>query len=102
MSTHPKEDGRTESRVDLDRPAAILEELRTPRAAAIAGIAFALLLATVVVLVHLALPGTGNRSQWITDASRRQKVALALTLTPYAGIAFLWFIGVIRSRLGSQ
>jgi len=101
VSTHPKESGRIESH-DLDRPAAILEELRTPRAAAIAGIAFALLLATVVVLMHLALPGTGNRSLWITDASRRQKVALALTLTPYAGIAFLWFIGVIRSRLGHQ
>ena len=27
-------------------------------------------------------------------------VALALHLVPYAGIAFLWFIGVIRDRLG--
>jgi hypothetical protein len=27
-------------------------------------------------------------------------VYLALSLVPYAGIAFLWFIGVIRDRLG--
>ena len=26
----------------------------------------------------------------------------ALELIPYAGIAFLWFIGVIRSRLGQR
>jgi hypothetical protein len=29
-------------------------------------------------------------------------VSLALSLIPYAGIAFLWFIGVIRDRLGDQ
>jgi hypothetical protein len=27
-------------------------------------------------------------------------VVVALNLTPFAGIAFLWFIGVIRTRLG--
>ncbi len=27
-------------------------------------------------------------------------VSLALTLVPFAGIAFLWFIGVVRDRLG--
>jgi len=29
-------------------------------------------------------------------------VALALNLMPFAGIAFLWFIGVLRDRLGQQ
>ena len=28
------------------------------------------------------------------------RISLALNLVPYAGIAFLWFIGVIRDRLG--
>jgi hypothetical protein len=27
-------------------------------------------------------------------------VSLALGLLPFAGIAFLWFIGVVRDRLG--
>lgn len=101
MSTHPNESGAAEPAA-ASRSAAILEEFRTPRAAAVAGIAFALLLGTVVVLMHLALPGNESRPQWISDASRRSQVSLALELTPYAGIAFLWFIGVIRSRLGHR
>ena len=40
-------------------------------------------------------PGT-----WVADGSGR--VALALNLIPFAGIAFLWFIGVLRDRLGSE
>ena len=80
----------------------LAEELRTPRAAAIAGIAFAVILAAVVILLHMAVPRGGDQSTWITDPRRRRQVSLALTLVPYAGIAFLWFIGVIRSRLGNR
>jgi hypothetical protein len=29
-------------------------------------------------------------------------VAIALNLVPFAGIAFLWFIGVIRDRIGER
>ena len=29
-------------------------------------------------------------------------MALALNLVPFAGIAFLWFIGVLRDRLGER
>ena len=29
-----------------------------------------------------------------------QKIALALNILPFAGVAFLWFIGVLRDRLG--
>ena len=34
------------------------------------------------------------------DDSKRRLVAIALNLLPFAGIAFLWFIGVVRDRLG--
>jgi hypothetical protein len=80
----------------------LAEEMRTPRAAAVAGIVFALILGTVVVLLHLAVPVDGDQSDWITDSSRRSQLSLALQLVPYAGIAFLWFIGVIRARLGDR
>ena len=82
--------------------AAFAHELRTPRAAAVAGIAFGLILITVVTLLHLAVPPGEGQSEWISDPSRRHKVKLALELVPFAGIAFLWFIGVIRSRLGHR
>jgi hypothetical protein len=80
----------------------LVGEMRTPRAAAIAGILFAVILTGVAVLLHLAVPGNSDKSQWITDAARRQDVSRALELVPFAGIAFLWFIGVIRSRLGAR
>jgi hypothetical protein len=75
--------------------------LRTPRAAAIAGIVFSGLLITVVVLLRLSVPFDPLESgAWLDKAS--QRVTLALNLVPIAGIAFLWFIGVLRDRLGAR
>jgi hypothetical protein len=75
--------------------------LRTPRAAAIAGIVFALLFATSMGLMRLAIPETlaGEHSTaWLEDGI--DTVRLALMLAPFAGIAFLWFMGVVRNQLG--
>jgi hypothetical protein len=75
--------------------------LRTPRAAAVAGIIFGVLLIVALVLIRLALPGKPSEPDpWISDSGRRNSVALALGLVPFAGIAFLWFIGVVRDRIG--
>ncbi len=75
--------------------------LKTPRAAAIAGILFALLFGTSMVLIRISIPADPTAdSAWLQANSTR--ITLALNLAPYAGIAFLWFIGVIRDRLGDQ
>jgi hypothetical protein len=77
--------------------------LRTPRAAAVAGIIFSVFLITALVLLrvsvpaHPELPGT-----WLTDSRSRTGVAIALNLVPFAGIAFLWFVGVLRDRIGER
>ena len=77
------------------------QALRTPRAAAVAGIAFSVLLTVAFVLVRLAVPRDPNEAgEWLTDGHRRDGVILALNLLPFAGIAFLWFIGVVRDRIG--
>jgi hypothetical protein len=102
MSPDPDERGTARSKRQLVAETSFAVELRTPRAAAVAGIVFAVILTVVVVLLHMALPAGGDQSQWITQQARRQKVAWALELIPYAGIAFLWFIGVIRSQLGDR
>ena len=75
--------------------------MRTPRAAAVAGIVFSVLLTAVFVLIRSAVPkgSTATPDYW-DDDSRRNALILALNLVPFAGIAFLWFIGVIRDRLG--
>ncbi len=73
--------------------------LRSPRAAAIAGILFALLYGASLVLVRISIPDPMSAdAAWLEANS--QTVALALNLVPFAGIAFLWFIGVIRDRVG--
>ncbi|MDG4551563.1 MAG: hypothetical protein P9F19_05665 [Candidatus Contendobacter sp.] len=75
--------------------------LRAPRAAAIAGILFAILLITSLWLIRLAVPADPlEAGAWLQ--TRLNTVALALNLVPFAGIAFLWFIGVLRDRLGER
>ena len=77
-----------------------LRQLTTPRAAAVAGIAFGVLFATVVVLLGTSVPHNPSaESTWVEQNQTRMSVALVLT--PFAGIAFLWFIGVVRDRLGA-
>jgi hypothetical protein len=97
-------DRPTDRLLDPDAPGArIAQELRTPRSAAVAGIVFALILGVVIVLFRSAGPAaSGGDESWLTDAGRRSAVTLAMNLVPFAGIAFLWFIGVLRSRLGDR
>lgn len=73
--------------------------LKTPRAAAIAGIVFSVLLTIAIVLLRISAPATPGIKEGF--AAREGTVLLALKLVPFAGIAFLWFIGVVRDRLGS-
>jgi hypothetical protein len=77
--------------------------LRTPRAAGLAGIAFSVFLITALVLLRLSVP-TDSRiaGTWLTDPAHRTAVQVALNLIPFAGIAFLWFIGVLRDRIGHR
>src|SRR5262249_35225027 len=77
--------------------------LRTPRAAAAAGIVFSLLLGLALVLLLVSAPSdTAAKGPWLTHSSHRAAIALALNLVPFAGIAFLWFIGVVRDRIGQR
>jgi hypothetical protein len=75
--------------------------LKTPKAAAIAGMVFSVLLIAVFWLMRTSIPADPQESgSWVRGDSG--SVALALNLMPFAGIAFLWFIGVLRDRLGQQ
>jgi hypothetical protein len=84
-------------------PEIIGKELRTPRAAAVAGVAFSLLLGASLVLIRISVPADpSDARQWLTDSGRRHAVLVAVNLVPFAGIAFLWFIGAVRDRLGDR
>jgi hypothetical protein len=73
--------------------------LKTPRAAALAGIIFAVLSITAQVLIRLSIP-TDPSDTGALLSGQASTIALALSLVPFAGIAFLWFMGVVRDRLG--
>lgn len=74
--------------------------MRAPRDAAVAGLVFSVLLVTAVVLLRLSVPSDPLEPEtWLQ--MKPSRVVLALNLVPFAGIAFLWFIGVLRDRLGA-
>ena len=75
------------------------ENLATPRAAAIAGILFAILFGTSYTLILRSTPEFGeDTGAWLTASTGT--LSLAISLLPFAGIAFLWFMAVVRDRLG--
>ena len=72
-----------------------------PRAAAISGVIFAILTIVGLGLVRYAIPADlRTPGTWLIEPSHRYAVRLALDVVLFAGIAFLWFIGVIRNRWG--
>ena len=87
----------TNTRVTLAR-----QSLKSPRAAAIAGILFAVLYGTSLVLMRISVPADPaiDTSAWLE--ANLSIISLALNLMPFAGIAFLWFIGVTRDRQGDM
>ena len=74
--------------------------LRSPRAAAIAGIIFSILFGTAIIIIRLASQDSMDKLGWLESQSKN--VIFALNLIPYAGIAFLWFVGVVRDNLGER
>jgi hypothetical protein len=76
-----------------------IRRLTTPWAAAIAGILFGLLFAASLVLMRGSIPSNiTTDTSWVSTGSFR--ISFALDLMPFAGIAYLWFIGVVRDKLG--
>ena len=74
---------------------------QAPKAAGIAGVVFSILLIISLILLLTAIPTStnGERLWWM---GRQDHLLLALNLIPFAGIAFLWFIGVVRDLLGER
>jgi len=75
--------------------------LRTPKAAAAAGIIFSLLVLTAFWLLRISMPADPlEPGAWLDTSTTA--IVVALNILPFAGIAFLWFIGVLRDRLGQH
>jgi hypothetical protein len=70
---------------------------------AISGIIFAALFVASLVLIRIAIPADPKEpGAWLSDPVLRSWVRFSLNLIPFTGIAFLWFIAVLRNRIGSH
>ena len=64
-----------------------------------AGILFGLLFGATLILIRVKMPeGVGDSAEWLD--SQKGGILTATKLMPFAGITFLWFIGVVRDNLG--
>jgi hypothetical protein len=82
-------------------PSKTTQAATAPRAGAVAGILFAALFGVSVLLIRLSVPAnSADASAWTPGSLNR--ASLALRLIPFAGIFFLWFVGVIRDHLGAS
>jgi hypothetical protein len=72
-----------------------------PRVVGISGIVFSTLFIASMLLVRIAVPADpADPGEWLTDSAIRDAVRYAVHLVPFTGIAFLWFMGVLRNRIG--
>ena len=88
-----------------DTPAFPAErELTTPRAAGVAGIVFAGLFVASLLLLRSAMGSSfSGRAVIVHLTGDRSTLAIAgLYLTFFAGVAFLWFMAVVRDRIGRR
>ena len=64
-----------------------------------AGVLFALLFGAALILIRVRMPeGVGDTAEWL--GSQRGGILTATKLMPFAGISFLWFVGVVRDGFG--
>jgi hypothetical protein len=81
-----------------DAASPVRRPLTSPRAAALAGVLFAVLFAGALALIRSAMPETLSLSSDWLNVGAKTRINIGLGLVPFAGIAFLWFMGVVRDR----
>lgn len=72
--------------------------------AAVAGIVYAIATAASLLLIR-AVPAQSTEAEWVEwigDSGNRQSLYFAANLATFAAVAFLWFVAVVRRRLGAR
>lgn len=78
--------------------------LTTPRAAGVAGIVFSVLFVCALLLLRQTLGRELSTPAVMANLTGQGSTPalIGLYAVPFAGIAFLWFIGVVRDRIGEH
>jgi hypothetical protein len=81
------------------------ERLRSIESAAIAGVVYAVFTLVALSLVR-RLPdltlSDDAIAAWFNDTANQSTLVVALNLVSFASVAFLWFVAVIRRRIGEK
>ena len=81
------------------------ERLRSIESAAVAGVVYAVLTLVALILFRrlpdLALSDDAIAA-WFNDTANHSTLVIALNLVSFASVAFLWFVAVIRRRIGEK
>jgi hypothetical protein len=102
LDPHPRSPPRER---DAPNEQSINRSLETPRAAGVAGLAFAVLFVASLVLLrnHPSSRSTAAEIQEFYLRTGAGGVALVgVYLAPFSGIAFLWFIAAVRNLIGAR
>jgi hypothetical protein len=78
-------------------------QVRSVEAAAVAGAIYAVLAVVGLSLLsrYPSLDGTEEEiTAWFDDSTNQSSLVLGLNLVAFSSVAFLWFVAVIRRRLG--
>ncbi len=96
MSVGPASDPSLVSRVG--------GHLKAPRAAGVAGLAFAVLYTGALVLLGMSPVATADAGALAGLAGGEETATFIATfyLVPFAGVAFLWFVAVARDRIDDR
>jgi hypothetical protein len=93
------EQGNLGQRPETGRPGRSLE------AAAVAGMVYSVLAVAGLILLS-RIPDLGmsdeEMTRWFNDSGHQREAILGLNLMSISAIAFLWFVAVIRRRLGDR
>jgi hypothetical protein len=79
--------------------------LRAPWAASLAGLLFAVLFTVGLALMRTSPLATADDAELVTLFAEGGDLSFAiggLYLAPFSGVAFLWFIAVIRDQIGER
>src|SRR5258708_38953282 len=99
--SHPKNRVTPGMTPDQSMPAETPRPSSPPRVVAISGIIFSALYIASLVLLRLAVPADPkDPGAWLADPKLRNWGGRALNLVPFTGLAFLWFMAVLRHRIG--
>jgi len=83
----------------------IVRRRSSVQSASVAGIVYAIA-ASVALLILLDFPSPdlsdAELEAWFADAGNRWQLLAALNVGTVAAVAFLWFVGVLRNRIGDR